>query len=188
MDRSSLNPDAIALEDAFFAKENRRLLEEMRARHREDVRREQIKSALGGVDNSVAARLLELGLEPETVLALAVVPLAMVAWADGEVQSKEREAILAAAAERGVVLGTPAHAVLSTWLENRPGAELFDAWKRYVAAIWPQMSEADRIEMRERVLGRARRVAEAAGGFLGLGSKVSEAEEQVLEELDLALS
>jgi len=50
------------------------------------------------------------------------------------------------------------------------------------------MSEVDRTEMRERVLGRARSVAEAAGGFLGLGSKVSEAEEQVLDELDLALS
>lgn len=188
MDRSSLNPDAIELEEAFFARENRRLLEEMRAKHRDDARREQIKSALGGLDNSVAARLMELGLEPETVLALAVVPLAIVAWADGEVQAKEREAILAAAAERGVVPGTPAHAVLSSWLENRPPAELFDAWKRYVAGMWPKMSEVDRTEMRERVLGRARSVAEAAGGFLGLGSKVSEAEEQVLDELDLALS
>jgi hypothetical protein len=37
--------------------------------------------------------------------------------------------------------------------------------------------------MRERVLGNARRIAESAGGFLGLGS-ISEAEKTMLEELE----
>lgn len=188
MDRSSLNPDAIALEEAFFAMENKRLLEEMRTKHRNEKRREGIRSALSGPDDAVVDHLLELGLEPETVLALAVVPLAVVAWADGEVQAHERTAILAAAAEQGVVPGEASHTVLTSWLENRPSDELYDAWKRYVASIWPRLTEAERADMRERVLGRARQVAEAAGGFLGLGRKISKAEEQVLDKLALALS
>ncbi len=188
MDRSSLNPDAIALEETFFAHENKRLLEELRAKHRDQKQREAITAALGGADDAVAKRLLELGFESATVMALAIVPLAMVAWADGEVQAKERTAILAVAAERGLVPGEPAHTLLTSWLENRPSQELHDAWKRYVASMWPRLTEAERTDMRERVLGRARQVAEAAGGFLGLGSKISKAEEQVLDELTLALS
>ncbi len=188
MDRDRLNPDAIALEEAFFAKENKRLVDAMRAKHREQKRREAVRSALGGVDDAVADRLLELGLEPETVLALAIVPLAMVAWADGEVQAGERKAILDAAVELGVTPGGSAYTMLTSWLENRPSPELHDAWKRYVASMWPRLTEAERVEMRERVLGRARNVAQAAGGFLGLGSKISKAEEQVLKELAFALS
>jgi hypothetical protein len=40
-----------------------------------------------------------------------------------------------------------------------------------------------RQRLRDEVMGRARAVAEAAGGFLGLGRKVSAAEEAVLREL-----
>ncbi len=40
--------------------------------------------------------------------------------------------------------------------------------------------------LRADLLGRARRVAEAAGGFLGLGRRVSAAEQAVLERLAAA--
>ena len=40
--------------------------------------------------------------------------------------------------------------------------------------------------MREKILGRARAVAEAAGGILGFGSKISPEEEVVLAELEKA--
>jgi hypothetical protein len=48
------------------------------------------------------------------------------------------------------------------------------------------MDAADRNRLKSELLGRARRVAEAAGGFLGLGSKVSRAEEAILTELAAA--
>jgi len=40
--------------------------------------------------------------EPETVLALQLVPLAAVAWADGKIEPREREAVLKAAAAQGI--------------------------------------------------------------------------------------
>jgi hypothetical protein len=52
-----------------------------------------------------------------------------------------------------------------------------------VKALPAQVREA----LRPDVLGRAREVAEAAGGFLGLGSKVSDDERRVLGELERAL-
>ncbi len=183
MEPHPLNPDAKALEEAFFARENARLLQEMRARHERTEQRAAIKATLGQVDDETVDHLLELGLQPQTVLALAVVPLALVAWADGEVQAKERQAILAAAADKGIADGSPAHALLTSWLASQPGADLMVAWKRYIGAMWPSLTETERDSVRSGILDRARAVAEAAGGFLGLGSKVSAAEKKVLDEL-----
>ena len=46
-----------------------------------------------------------------------------------------------------------------------------------------QLSPSQRTALRAELVERARHVAEAAGGFLGLGS-VSEAEKQVIAELE----
>jgi len=43
-----------------------------------------------------------------------------------------------------------------------------DAWKKYARGIYEQLTEEERILMRVSIVGRAREVAEAAGGLLGL--------------------
>ena len=115
-----------------------------------------------------------------------LVPLVEVAWADGEVSPKEREAILDAAAGRGVEKGSTTCELLENWLQRQHGGELLQTWKRYVKAIARQL-DADKLQaVKERVLGEARAVAEAAGGILGLGFKVSASEEKVLADLESA--
>jgi hypothetical protein len=42
--------------------------------------------------------------------------------------------------------------------------------------------------LKQDLLGRARGVAEAAGGFLGLGKRISSAEQAVLTELEQAFT
>ena len=42
--------------------------------------------------------------------------------------------------------------------------------------------------MQERMVGMARDVAEASGGFLGLGSKISEEEQAVLDDIERTLT
>ncbi|OLE65625.1 MAG: hypothetical protein AUG03_03805 [Acidobacteria bacterium 13_1_20CM_2_68_14] len=76
---------------------------------------------------------------------------------------------------------------LEGWLIRRPESHLLEAWTRYVRAIWGSLGEAERRAVHSRMIELARGVAEAAGGFLGLGSKVSPAERAVLEELERAL-
>ncbi len=187
MDRNPLNTDARSLEEAFFAKQNAELLQKLRQKAEHKERHEALRQAIPGADDAFVDRLIELGLGSETVLALVLVPLAVVAWADGAIDPRERAATLRAAEEKGVAPGTPAHELLVGWLDRRPGPDLLAAWKQYARALWSSLDEAERSVARERMLGMARGVAEAAGGFLGLGSKISDAERAALAELDQAL-
>ena len=50
------------------------------------------------------------------------------------------------------------------------------------------MSADEREALRAGLMGRARRVAEAAGGFLGLTSPVSKAEARMLDTLEHAFA
>ena len=53
----------------------------------------------------------------------------------------------------------------------------------YTSALAAELSPTERTNLRDSVLGRARAVAEAAGGFLGFGNRVSTAEEELLQNL-----
>ena len=61
-----------------------------------------------------------------------------------------------------------------------------DSWKQYIAALCKELSADQRWHLEEKIVGRARAVAEAAGGFLGLGSRVSRVEEEILSEMEHA--
>jgi hypothetical protein len=171
-DRSNVNPDSKGLEDAFFAQENAMVLEQIRAGTEGTERREALRAAMGKVDEATLDRLLALGVSAETVLALTLVPLVRVAWADGDLDAGERAAVARAADERGLTEGTPGHRMLIAWLTTRPDDTVVRAWKG-MRGIWPLLSELEQAELRDRG-ARARR-DRAAGGFLGLGFKVSAA-------------
>jgi tellurite resistance protein len=188
LERDNLNNAARTLEDAFFAKENARLLQKLRDRAREQERRAAMREVVRVDDDALIDHLIALGLEPETVLALQLVPLAAVAWADGQIEPRERDAVLKAAAAQGLAPDSVAGQMLARWLAQRPGAELVEAWKRHVRALWPSLSPKERDEIRASAIERARSVAEAAGGFLGLTSKISPGEKAVLDELAKTLA
>ena len=188
MSLDSLNSAGKSLEDAFFAKENARLLEQLRAKAKHEERRKALREVILIQDEGLVDHLLELGLGPETVLAITLIPLAMVAWADGSIEPREREAILQAAAQKGVVPGSVAGQVLESWLKQPLDSELVDTWKRYIQTIWPSLTPKEREEVRQMGLARARAVAEAAGGFLGLGSKISAQERAVLADMEQLLA
>lgn len=188
MEPDRLNSAARALEEAFFAKENARLLEQLRERARHQERRAAMREVVRVDDEALIDHLIALGLEPETVLALQLVPLAAIAWADGRIEPRERDAVLKAAAADGVPPDSVAGQMLDRWLRQRPGAELVEAWKRHMRALWPSLSAKERDELRASALERARSVAEAAGGFLGLTSRISPQEKVVLDELAQTLA
>lgn len=186
-DEHLLKKEAKDLEERFFAKENERLLRELREKAKVEEKRKALSAVVKAKDPAIIDHLLELGVGPESILAIGLVPLAAVSWADGRLDDKERKAILRAASDRGVKEGTPNYTMLEVWLKEKPGSALMDAWKKYTRTIWEELTESEKVLMRDSILGRAREIAEAAGGLLGIGS-ISPKEKTVLEELEKVFS
>lgn len=175
-----------ALEEEFFAKQNRQLLQQLRETTTAQSKKEALATASGITDAAVLEQLVAMDVSSETLAALSLVPLVEVAWADGKLDAKERSAILAAAEQSGLSKGSASYRLLEEWLGEQPSPQLLVAWKGYVAALSGTLDAQARQALKQDLLGRARAVAEAAGGFLGFGKRVSRAEQAVLTELEQA--
>ena len=172
-----------SLEDEFFRREDKRLIEQLTALRAAEATREALGKASGITTPAVLDKLIELGIRAETVAALSIVPLVEVAWADGAIDPKERRAVLERA---GVAQDSTAGALLATWLDRRPDPKLLTAWTHLVQAMSEQLGPAEATRVKTGLLERARAVAAAAGGSFGVGSKISAAEAAMLAKLEAA--
>ncbi len=175
-----------SLEEEFFRREDQRLVARLRELREAETARETLSQATGIQDAAVLDRLLELKIQPEIIAALRVVPLVAVAWADGSLDEKERQAVLSGAHESGIPAESAAYTLLEAWLQRRPEPYLLAAWITLVQGMSATISGPEAKKLKESLMERARRVAGASGGVLGLGSKVSKQEAAVLETLSKA--
>ncbi len=180
---SALSARARILENEFFAKRDQAKIAALRAEIEARAKRHGLAEVSGIPDESVMNQLLEVGVTAQTLAALSLVPLVLVAWADGKLDDKERKAVLEAAASRGLEPGHPAHELLSTWLCAAPEPALRTTWHDYVAAFRDHLPAETVQTLRAWVLDRATDVATATGGILGLGKKISSEEQAVLDDL-----
>lgn len=185
MDDDSLQKRGNALEAQFFSEVDRKLVEKLRAEIAHKTAADRLKSSTGLQDDAVISELLGLGINDETLSALALFPLVWVAWADGTVEPAERAAILKAAADAGIESRSAAAALLEVWLKKSPSEEVATAWVDYVRALKAAAGSATVQRIKQSVLERAARVADSAGGILGLG-RVSAKERGVLQRLERA--
>jgi hypothetical protein len=176
------------LVDALFHERDQQLLNAFRDRMEKMDRRAQLTQVSGISDEAVLDRLIELDIGPETLAAIEVVPLLSVAWADGRIQPEERKAIIAAAAAAGIQPQDGRYSLLEYWLEKRPSADMFDAWKHYISGLCQRLDKPEIERLKNDVLDLARNVAQAAGGFLGIGNRISTAERTVLGKLERTFS
>ena len=177
-----------ALEDMFFQKHNEQLKQKLREKQNRDKLEAELSRIKVFANEATLDRMIELGLNVDTWAAVSLVPLVEVAWADGSVEEKERKAVLAAAEANGLLPGSPSHQLLLSWLETKPDSDLLETWAGYVRQFCAELPPGEQHALRDELIGRARNVAEAAGGFLGLGNKVSAAEEAVLGKLSAAFT
>jgi uncharacterized tellurite resistance protein B-like protein len=170
-------------ETEFFAKQEQQLLEKLRLALAKEHPRETLKKVTGIQDDKVIETLVALNVNHDTLAAFALYPLVEVAWADGKVDQREREAFFRAAAEIGLAEGTPGHFALKEFLKDTPREEARKAWFAWSSEVNKQLEPAERKKVREALLQRARAVAEATGGFLGLGTRITAGEQRVLDRI-----
>ncbi|HXC49904.1 MAG TPA: hypothetical protein VN634_03405 [Candidatus Limnocylindrales bacterium] len=169
----------------------RRQEEKLIAKMRERARIDEIARALGDVlrvdDPELLRRIGELGLDQETGSAILAAPLVEVAWADGHVDEAEKAIVVAAAEERGLTPGTPAHDKLLEWLRERPSHAIVEAALQAMQIGFSLLPAAEREQNISSILATCRQVAEAAGGGLakklGISSGIAKAERTVLDEI-----
>jgi hypothetical protein len=182
----SLRERGNSLEEEFFRKQNATLIERLRSTQAKDEARSKMAAVSGVQDPTLIDQLLEHGVTPATFAALALAPLAAVAWADRRLEDKEKHAVLQEAASSGLQPGSAGYDLLEGWLTEEPPTSLMTTWSAYAAAISETLGAEQRREFRESLVRRANSVANAAGGFAGRGKKSPE-EQRVLDSIESAL-
>lgn len=172
-----------SLEEAFFLAQDRTLIER-RAELRKLAESKEVLAKVSGITNeAILECLVKLNVRPETLAALALVPLIEVVWADGAVDDKERATVLEHAATQGIARGSIEHELLVRWLAHRPEESLMTAWQHYVRGLCERISPQERDALKQELLRDVRKAAESSGGLFGVG-KISSQEKLVLAKLE----
>ena len=177
----SLSKRGRSLEEMFFKERDAQLIEQRR-------QLEQLKkdadalAAVSGIKNpQILEKMVGMGVSLSTMASLAVLPLVEVAWADGQLSEKEKEAVLAGAAHNGIAAGSMDYGILESWLKERPQPQLLEAWMYYIAGLKEVLSPKEMDELRTDLLNKAKKVAQATGGLF---SKISSEEQAVLKKME----
>ena len=91
-----------ALEESFFARENAKNLERLKAERSTHEARETLAKVSGIESDEILEKLCALGVDADTWTAVSIAPLVEVAWADGKIDDAERQAVLSGAEANGV--------------------------------------------------------------------------------------
>src|SRR5439155_22810073 len=158
----------IGLEEAFFKNVDQRLMEKMRRELEALEAKQKLAHVTGIVEDRILANLVQAGVRAETLSAVGLIPMIEAACCDGSVTPEERDAVLNAAVSQGVHPGSASYELLKQWLHDRPDSYVIAAWKDYVKELAHLMPKESLVDLKRHMIDRCRRVAEAAGGFLGL--------------------
>ena len=184
MEHDSLQERGRALEEDYFRKRDRELIEKMRAA----AAIEQARADMGaktGLDAAATKELQDLGFTLETLSLLPLVPLVQVAWADRGVTVEERAAVVKLARARGIAEGSAADRQLGSWLTTKPAESVFTQATRLISAMLD--SAPDVLGMSpDDLVKHCESIAQASGGVLGMGTVASD-EKAILKSLAGAL-
>ncbi len=183
---NSPKPQGSLLEELFFRNLDMDLKLQQEKLLQIKKSRDEMARVSGISDTAVLDKLIELDISLSTLASLSLVPLIEVAWADGNIDQKEKTAILAIADESGFVRGSIGYELLENWLTKKPADNLLVAWNHYVSGLCASMNKDERHALKNDILSKAKKVAEASGGFLGLTSRTSREEKAVLMKMEEA--
>ena len=179
-DKDAIGERGRALEEDYFRKKDRELVEKMRRASESEQNRQRMGQATGLSDPAVLTELEELGFTADTIALLPLVPVLQMAWAEGGVTHEERDMLVQLARSRGIAEGTPADRQLSSWMATRPDEAVFSRAGRLIRALLD--TGAPGTLTAEDVVQQAEKIAAVSGGFLGIG-RISAEEKALLSTI-----
>lgn len=179
-DKDMLAVRGHAIEEEYFRKKDRELIERMRRAAAASEARAKMGEKTGLTDPGMLQELETLGFTPDTVVLLPLVPVVETAWGEGGVTPAERQLIVKLARARGIDEGGVADRQLSDWLDHRPGEQVFTHAARLIRAMLAAPGHEDLTI--DDLVTYCESIASASGGILSLGiiGRVSPDERQLL--------
>jgi len=180
-DHDALAERGRALEDEYFRRRDRELIEKMRQAAAAEHARGEMGQKTGLHDPALLKELQNLGFTPDTVMLLPLVPLLEMAWAEGGITAAERDLTVRLARSRGVVADSVADRQLTQWMATRPDPSVFARAGRLTAAMLASGSDQATSGLTaDELVAYCERIAAASGGILGLRLGSVSAEEKSL--------
>jgi len=176
-----------ALEDEYFRKKESELIEKLRRRAEDESRRQALADATGIADEEILNDLQELGFTRDTIELLHFVPLVQTAWASGVVTPEEKELVLELTGFRSIFQNINAYRQLLEWLDTKPSNDFFQKTLQIIQDILQALPKVEREAQATDLVEYCTRIAQASGGILGFGNKMSSGEREVLEKIAAAL-
>lgn len=180
-DQDSLATRGRALEEEYFRKRDRELIEKMRQAAAAEKARGELGRKTGLEDPALLKELQELGFTPETVILLPVLPVLEMAWAEGGISHAERSLIVKFARSRGIAENSTADNQLTQWMASRPDGVVFQGARRLVAAMLTSGSTQEGSALTpDDLVAYCEEIAAASGGIFGLRMGSVSPEEKAL--------
>ena len=179
--------DSRRREDEFFHKRDQELILAARRQAESEAQFRDLSAVTGISDQQTLQDLQRFDYNAQTALLLELMPLVQVAWSDGSVNELERKRIFTIARLEGIETGDPRWDRLAQSLQIRPSDEFFQATLRGLRASLEGLPVEDRRRIDRKLIIHCTSVASVSGGFLGLGSRISNAEQAAINEIVAAL-
>ena len=178
-DKDMLHERGRSLEEDYFRKKDRELIEKMRQAAAAEQERQELARTSGLADPALLQELKDLGFTPNTVTLLPLVPVLRVAWAEGGVTSAERDLIQRLARSRGIAEGSEADRQLADWMARRPDDGIFTRAGRLIRAMLESRAPETADLSPDDLVEYCERIAAASGGVFGIG-RISGEEKRLL--------
>lgn len=177
-----------SFEEGYFRQKDAEMVDKLRDVFQAKHDREDLRRLTGITSEDVLDRLMAVHAKGQMLTAFQLLPLVEIAWADGDRDKRESEAVIAAAIKHGVPPDSLALERIKEWLERGPDPEARKAWYMYAQELRKTLSPAELKTFREDLLQNARHIAELSGGFFGMFLNLSQGEKKVLQKMTDALS
>lgn len=171
-----------SLEEDYFRKKDRELVERMRQAAAAEEARQEMGRKTGLVDGELLHELQELGFTPATVSLLPLVPIVHMAWAEGGITSQERALLVQLARSRGIEEGSEADHQLNAWMTQRPDAAVFTRAGRLIRAMLAAGTPEAGTLSADDLVKQCEEIAGASGGMFGIG-RISAEERRLLSAI-----
>ncbi|MCB0271787.1 MAG: hypothetical protein KDD46_02100 [Bdellovibrionales bacterium] len=148
---------------------------------------QELQKDTGITDTRLLQAVLDHGISASELTSLTLFPVAYVAWADGKIDEKERNAVFKACKEFGISQNTATMDLMESWLEHPVEEEMLTLWSSWIQEALKHMEPEHAKGFAMNIKNKAHAVATSSRSFLGLGAQISHKEKEALDHISSIL-